>query len=123
MTQPNIETFRLRRDQWINKTTDQDRIHPGPETRVRHQGDNHDTLSILGAGLMAIQQECQDWVTWEGPEDKDGMLWWRAQDTTITLADNYGMNTETIDILDEMIAQGATTQDVTRFLQEQPIIL
>ena len=127
MRASTTQTFQERRNEWLEtarKQNDmQNGMHTGPETRIKREGEDCERVSILGAGLVAIKDECDDWVNWNGPETKEGMLWWAADDTTVTLADHYGMRTETIDDLDEMALKGATLGEMARFIQDQPIIL
>ena len=114
--------FRERRNRWLETARNQEPLHSGPETRLKREEDNRERVSILGAGLIAIEEECNYWVTWHGPETKDGTLRWAAQDTTETLAVHYGMTTQAIDDLDEMALKDATLDRISRFIQEQPVI-
>ena len=107
----------------ITRLNKQHPLHAGPETRIKREREGHERMSILGAGLVAIQEECGEWVNWDTPETKEGMTWWAADDTMVTLADHYGMRTQTIDELDEMALKGATLHEMAQFIQEQPIIL
>ena len=122
MRETLTERFQERRNSWLETAGNQEPLHPGPETRIKREEEERERVSILGAGLIAIEQECNYWVTWKGPNTGMRMIWWAAEDTTVTLADHYAMTTQSIDDLDNMAMKGATTEEMSTFIQNQPIV-
>ena len=115
-TQERVETFGERRQAWA-ETAQRLEAKRGPATRHLN-GQNETTgYSYLGAGLQALMDRDPGITRWNGPETAwDGARYQSVDDTTVTVADYYGIGTELVDLLDEMELEGHSREELNEMV-------
>ncbi len=107
-----VETFSERRQTWA-ETAQRLETKRGPATRQLNGQDETTGYSYLGAGLQAFMNRDPGIIHWNGPETAwDGARYQSVDDTTITVADYYGISTEMVDLLDEMEIEGHSRDEL-----------
>ena len=108
----NLEIIEARRDAWARMAAKLPRQR-GPATKLIGR-DGNVSYSFLGTGLEAHMETDQGEILWNSPIPLgDGTHYQTVDDTTVTLADHYGLHTEFIDLLDAMDAEGHSLEELT----------
>ena len=111
-----VETFRERRQAWA-ETAGRLVAKRGLATKQLNNQDEATGYSYLGAGLQTFMDRDPGIIRWNGPWTAwDGSRYQSVDDTTVTVAEYYGISTELVDLLEEMELEGHSREELNEMV-------